>query len=229
MPRRKASAAPVSTELPNAAPAKRRGRAKTELTEVAKIEKSEPEKKVRKVSKAAKALNAESAPSILDPAPKKKRGAPFGNQNAKGNKSVPGNKHAVGNKGRAPLFPITEDQFDQIRKLSSIAATQREAASFLGFDEDYFEGVLRTNARARKAWDIGGPAFNVSLRRKNVEVAMSGNVQMLKFLSINRLGMVDKVEHSGDPERPIKAEMTFKVEFVKNAIGADQYSTAGGF
>ena len=211
-PRKSDVPSELSPSPVEAAPRKRGRPRKTETVKAAQsvatpeIKKSQKIEKIAKVSKVRKPAKVKTPPDTKidgiadgvapEPAPKKKRGAPKGNQNAKGNKGIPGNKFALGNKGgRPPSFPVTPEIITQIKRLSSFACTQREAACYFEIEEDAFEGVLRTNKKAREAWETGGGKFNCSLRRKQAELAMSGNVPLLIFLGKNRLGQKDKVEH----------------------------------
>ncbi len=150
-----------------------------------------------------------TAQPIAEPAPKKKRGAPVGNTNGKANKGKGiGNQNAKGHgEGRPPSLPFTPQVLADIKKLAAFACTQREAACFFDVTEDVFDHLLRHNKIAREAWEMGGGKFNASLRRKQVEVAMTGNVPMLIFLGKNRLKQVDKVEYGGDASNPIQVNV----------------------
>ena len=151
MPRRKTSAAPVSPELP-AAPAKRRGRAKIE-----------------KVSKGQE-VTVGNFSSITEP-PKKKRGAPAGNQNAKIKASVeadgltqkpkrgrPSSKPKVEDvdppkRGRGRPSVYQPEFVDQAKMLCELGATDDDVAKFFH--------VSRTTIQR---WQIEFPDFCLSLK-----------------------------------------------------------------
>ena len=54
-------------------------------------------------------------------------------------------------------------------------------------------------------FERGTAAFDLSIRRKQAEVAMAGNVTMLIWLGKQRLGQRDRfdTEHSGPEGKPI--------------------------
>ncbi len=84
--------------------------------------------------------------------------------------------------------------FRLVEKLCSIHCTQDEIAAVVGVHRDTL------NRRIKDAYDMSFTEYykiasskgKASLRRKQHEVALAGNVQMLKFLGINELGQVEK-------------------------------------
>lgn len=178
-------------------------------------------------------------------APKRKRGAPKGNTNAAGAKKLAAamaetpikfeeapSKKKMGRPrtrperdpgplriGRPPAIELTDQTLNQIRLLAKTRVTKAEAAAHFEVDYNTFDSFLRKHKKAQDVWTKGEAQFNIGLRSKQIELANSGNVPMLIWLGKQFLDQRDKHEHSGDSERPIatKGEMTFKVEFVKNA------------
>ncbi len=80
----------------------------------------------------------------------------------------------------------------QVEKLASYGLTNIEISEALGYDDSTlkrkFENFLvkgRANLKQR-------------LKRKQIQVAMSGNVSMLIWLGKQYLGQADKVEETGD-------------------------------
>ena len=80
----------------------------------------------------------------------------------------------------------------QIEKLASYGLTNKEIAEALGYDDSTlkrkFENFLikgRANLKQR-------------LKKKQIQVAMSGNVTMLIWLGKQYLEQADKVEETGD-------------------------------
>lgn len=94
--------------------------------------------------------------------------------------------------------PKIELDFEHIKKLCSLQCTAEEIAGFFDVCIDTLE------ARIKEKYDCTFPEFfkkhcasgKISLRRKQYEVAMSGNTALLIFLGKQNLGQSDKVEHS---------------------------------
>lgn len=76
--------------------------------------------------------------------------------------------------------------------------TVEDAAAILGVSPDTLE--------RRFAGDIkkGRANMRSSLRKRQFELAIAGNVGMLVWLGKNLLGQSEKVQHSGPGEGPIK-------------------------
>jgi hypothetical protein len=92
--------------------------------------------------------------------------------------------------------PRKEFNWDELDKLCGIHATRREIASWFEVSEDTVD---------RRCYEEHGMSFasyyeqkqapgKISLRRKQYEVAMSGNVGMLVWLGKQHLGQSDKQE-----------------------------------
>ena len=96
---------------------------------------------------------------------------------------------------RAKLDPA------EIEKLASIGATQREIAAWFKISKPTVERHLR-NPRLREMFERGHAAFDLSIRRKQAELAMAGNVTMLIWLGKQRLGQRDEIAVS-DESTPI--------------------------
>jgi hypothetical protein len=108
-----------------------------------------------------------------------------------------------------PLKEISEEQFD---KLCGIQCTLAEIANFFNCSEDTIENWCKRTfemgfSDIYKQKRGGG---RVSLRRKQMEVAMSGNVAMLIFLGKQYLGQSDKTELSTADNKPF--ELAYKLE-----------------
>lgn len=79
-----------------------------------------------------------------------------------------------------------------IQKLSSYGLTNKEIAEALGYDDN-------TLKRNYEIFLIKGRAnLKERLKRKQISVAMQGNVTMLIWLGKQYLGQADKIEESGD-------------------------------
>ena len=101
---------------------------------------------------------------------------------------------------------ITIDK--QVEKLSSYGLTNKEIAEALGYDDSTlkrkFENFLikgRANLRQR-------------LKKKQIQVAMSGNVAMLIWLGKQYLDQSEKVVETGDYQIMIKRK---KIEGVNKS------------
>ncbi len=95
----------------------------------------------------------------------------------------------------------------QIEMLASYGLTNKEIAEALGYDDSTlkrkFENFLikgRVNLKQR-------------LKRKQIQVAMSGNVTMLIWLGKQYLGQAEKVEETGEYKITIKRK---KLEEITN-------------
>ena len=80
----------------------------------------------------------------------------------------------------------------QIEKLSSYGLTNKEIAEALGYDDS-------TLKRKFEIFLIKGRVnLKQRLKRKQIQVAMGGNVTMLIWLGKQYLEQADKVEETGD-------------------------------
>jgi hypothetical protein len=99
--------------------------------------------------------------------------------------------------GRPPI-EIDWEEFD---KLLMIHATLREIAGWFSCSEDTIERLVLKKFGMNFAdyKDQKGAAGKISLRRKQFDMAMSGNVVMALWLGKNWLGQTDKPnEPEGD-------------------------------
>lgn len=85
---------------------------------------------------------------------------------------------------------LTEEA--KIEKLASYGLTNKEIAEALGYDEN-------TLKRNFEIFLIKGKAdLKQRLKKKQISVALGGNVSMLIWLGKQYLGQADKSEESGD-------------------------------
>jgi hypothetical protein len=110
------------------------------------------------------------------------------------------------NKGGRPKLEIDGDL---VEKLAGIGCPNKEIAAIVGCSVDtldrHFAEVIakgRENGKTR-------------LRKKQIEVALAGNVTMLIFLGKNMLGQADKQEISGPDGSPVM-QLPLSVEQDKN-------------
>lgn len=79
-----------------------------------------------------------------------------------------------------------------IQKLASYGLTNKEIAEALGYDDN-------TLKRNFEIFLIKGKAnLKERLKRKQIQVAMQGNVTMLIWLGKQYLGQAEKIEESGE-------------------------------
>jgi len=157
-------------------------------------------------------MSAKRAAAKTPPeAPKRKRGAPLGNKNAKG-----GKREGAGRpKG---IFKLNADDatLAMVETLGKIQATNKEAGARLGVTEETFVEFLRREEKAAETFDFAKEVGKASLRSAQFKAALAGNPTMLVWMGKQLLGQKDKIDVGSDPDRPIKAEMTFKVQLVKS-------------
>lgn len=102
-----------------------------------------------------------------------------------------------------------------LRKLAVIHCTQEEMASVVGVSVDTLH--RRYAEQIKSGRDEG----KMSLRRKMWELALSGNVSLLIWLSKNELGMSDKVEEKKEVKAKVEA-IEYVAEWGKPAIEAKE-------
>ena len=97
-----------------------------------------------------------------------------------------------------PRIQIDQNIFEGLCK---IKCTQLEICSVLGCSEDTINRWAKRTYNGKTFAEIHeyfSANAKASIRRKQYEVAMQGNVQMLKWLGTNWLGQSDKPEEYTD-------------------------------
>jgi len=89
---------------------------------------------------------------------------------------------------------------EHVRALAGAGCTVEEMAEFLGVNKKTLE------RRFLKVIDKGRLLRNVSLRRKQMELAMKGDKTMLIWLGKNLLGQSDKTQLTGKDDGPLQHE-----------------------
>lgn len=110
---------------------------------------------------------------------------------------------------KADISPTTLEQ------LGRISATLEDAALFLGVTERTVRNRLKTDADLRDAWEKGRATGRISLRRKQMEVAMSGNPTLLIWMGKQLLGQ-------REPERvePAQGQGDAQARLVRDTVKA---------
>lgn len=93
----------------------------------------------------------------------------------------------------------------EIRKISGLQLSDREAAAFFGLRPKAFKEMLRIDVAAREAWEDRRELGKVSLRATQFELSKR-SAPMAIFLGKQILGQteVQVIEHSGRDGEPIK-------------------------
>ena len=115
-----------------------------------------------------------------------------------------------------------EDRYDLelIKELASKGCTGYEIAALCGYSEGYFYEMKKADPRIQEAIDHGVADLHLSLRKRQIDVAMEGNPQMLIHLGKVELGQNDKIELNQN----IKAEVEYEVKFGEAIEKGDQAS-----
>lgn len=110
-------------------------------------------------------------------------------------------------RGRPPI----EIDLAELESLSECGCTNREIAAHFGCSERLIE-LRRRDPEFRAAMERGAAHANISLRQKQLKVALAGDRTMLIWLGKQRLGQSDKVntEHSvAEDTGPLKINVNF--------------------
>jgi len=82
----------------------------------------------------------------------------------------------------------------QVEKLASYGLTNKEIAEALGFDDSTLKRKFENFLTKGKA------NLKQRLKRKQIDVALGGNVSMLIWLGKQYLGQADKLDENGEYE-----------------------------
>jgi hypothetical protein len=101
------------------------------------------------------------------------------------------------NKGGRPRKQIDKEQFE---KLCNLQCTLEEMCCYFDCDDKTLEKWCKRTYKKgfSDIFRIKRGNGKISLRRKQFEVALSGNPTMLIWLGRNMLGQTDKIEISGN-------------------------------
>lgn len=115
--------------------------------------------------------------------------------------------------GRPPKLVDDEKTIAAISAIASVGGTQHEAAAHLGVSPRCFEEFLRTQKKARDAWDKGMGNMRLSIRRAQMKSALGGSAAMQIWLGKQYLGQKDKseTELTGKDGGPIETKQTIDV------------------
>jgi len=100
--------------------------------------------------------------------------------------------------GNGPGQPKILVDWDQVNRMAYIQCTAKEICQVLGISEDTLSRRCKEDHGINTADYLNqkGAGGRMSLRRKQFETAMSGNVTMMIWLGKNILGQKDKIEQN---------------------------------
>ena len=101
---------------------------------------------------------------------------------------------------------------DQVSALASIGCTEEEMASVLDCSTKTLKRRFVQNIQQ------GRSNLRTKLRKKQIEIALSGNVTMLTWLGKNILGQADKVEMTGKDGASLTPQPTTTFHFAEGTI-----------
>ena len=109
-----------------------------------------------------------------------------------------------------PKIQIDWDSFD---KLCAMMATKAEIANFLEINEDTVNNACKREKKMTFSayYEQKASGGRISIRRKQYELAMSGNVVMLIWLGKQLLDQSDKLDQK--TTATIESELSFKIGF----------------
>ncbi len=89
---------------------------------------------------------------------------------------------------------------DAIKGLAAIGATREEIGSVIGCSLSWIDKQMTGNPAFATAMELGTAELKTSLRRVQVQMALSGNVPLLIWLGKQCLGQSDKHEQNNKTE-----------------------------
>ena len=105
--------------------------------------------------------------------------------------------------------PQRELDYELIKNLASIQCTEKEIASAINADYSWLSARKGKDELLRQAIEDGYNIGKMSLRRKQWEIANSGNVTMCIWLGKQYLKQSDHNTISGDKEAPIEIKLDY--------------------
>ena len=117
--------------------------------------------------------------------------------------------------------PQKQIDYVALEGLCKIQATGEECAAILDISYINLNKKLKEDGHDGfvgyyKKYSAGGRA---SLRRKQMQVALSGDNTLLIWLGKQYLEQKDKLEHGGDQDKPIKVDMSCLLDKFKRMAG----------
>jgi len=97
--------------------------------------------------------------------------------------------------------PVADIPLKILKALAAVGCTNKEIAAHFGVSERTIERRYR-NAEFRATMEAGLATGNISLRKKQMSMALKGNTTMLVWLGKQRLEQRDKIEQTGKIEGP---------------------------
>ena len=130
-------------------------------------------------------------------------------------------KETIAERRKHPGRPAKKAyDLDEIEQLAENGCTVYEIAAICGMSEGYFHLLKRQDPAIHEAIERGRACMHMSLRKKQIEVALEGNPQLLIHLGKTELGQNDKIELNQN----IKAEVEYEIRFGEAIEKGDQAS-----
>jgi len=92
--------------------------------------------------------------------------------------------------------PLADIPLNVLKALAAVGCTNKEIAASFGVSERTIEG-RRRNPEFRAVIEAGIATGNISLRKKQMSLALKGNTTMLIWLGKQRLEQRDKIDTTG--------------------------------
>jgi len=99
--------------------------------------------------------------------------------------------------------PLANIDGSKVEAMAAIGCTEQEIAIVLGCH------VVTLSKRFAKQYHKGRDNLKLRLRKKQIDVALAGNIVMLIFLGKQYLGQSDKQELIGDPTKPVTIRVLY--------------------
>jgi len=128
-----------------------------------------------------------------------------------GKKPTSGNKAARNGKRKAGR-PRIEFDLSQVEGFGQIGATATEIAAVLPASQSTIEHRMADReSDFSKAYQKGLGALKMSLRRKQIQLALAGNPTQLIWLGKQLLGQTDRQELRHGAQEDVPLEFTLKI------------------
>jgi hypothetical protein len=113
---------------------------------------------------------------------------------------------------------------DVVRRMAQFMHTDEEMAAVMGISYRAFKEHKERHPAIQEAINEGKGKGGASIRSKQFQIAMNGNVPMLKWLGVQYLSQQEKVQHGSDPENPMPAGTTVNIIGDKHELSDKQLS-----
>jgi hypothetical protein len=109
------------------------------------------------------------------------------------------------------VMPTWKPNLEEVEKICRLNPTDVEIAAYFGVSQKTIQRNKK-NKKFADAMERGFAHMRMSLKRKQLELALSGNTTMCIWLGKQYLGQTDKVEQQVDHITPPRFHVTFDDE-----------------